>query len=144
MQIQIRNRCSDFNSYRAARVKSLFNAESGCNFDLDADMDLAGGCADHRRHCTGRRFQRRDCRARLGWPRIRADLAAPMPVLLNGEKFRVPTTWRPPAIPPIRSTNICASGAQFDPNVVDRAALEAAVNALSENWKPRRRTTRSK
>jgi hypothetical protein len=88
MQIQIRNRCSDFNSYRAARVKSLFNAESGCNFDLDADMDLAGGCADHRRHCTGRRFQRRDCRAGLGWPRIRADLAAPMPVLSNGEKFR--------------------------------------------------------
>jgi hypothetical protein len=42
MQIQIRNRCSDFNSYRAARVKSLFNAESGCNFDLDADMDLSG------------------------------------------------------------------------------------------------------
>ena len=42
MQIEIRNRCSDFNSYRAARVKSLFNAESGCNFDLDADMDLAG------------------------------------------------------------------------------------------------------
>ena len=33
---------------------------------------------------------------------------------------------------------------RFDPNVVDRAALEAAVNALSENWKPRRRTTRSK
>ena len=42
MQIQIRNRCSDFNSYRAARVKSLFNAESGCNFDLDADLDLSG------------------------------------------------------------------------------------------------------
>jgi hypothetical protein len=42
MQIQIRNRCSDFNSYRAARVKSLFSAESGCNFDLDADMDLSG------------------------------------------------------------------------------------------------------
>jgi hypothetical protein len=33
---------------------------------------------------------------------------------------------------------------RFDPNVVDRAALEAAVNALSETWKPRRRTTRSK
>jgi hypothetical protein len=33
---------------------------------------------------------------------------------------------------------------RFDPNVVDRAALEAAVNALSENWKPHRRTTRSK
>ena len=25
MKIEIRNRCSDFNSYRAARVKSLFN-----------------------------------------------------------------------------------------------------------------------
>ncbi|MGY2803844.1 hypothetical protein ACVIHF_000574 [Bradyrhizobium sp. USDA 4506] len=33
---------------------------------------------------------------------------------------------------------------QFDPNVVDRKALEAAVNALSDIWKPRRRTTRSK
>lgn len=42
MQIQIRNRCSDFTSYRAARVKSLFNAESGCNFDLDADLPIDG------------------------------------------------------------------------------------------------------
>jgi hypothetical protein len=42
MKIEIRNRCSDFNSYRAARVKSLFNAESGCNFDLDAELDLSG------------------------------------------------------------------------------------------------------
>jgi hypothetical protein len=42
MKIAIRNRCSDYNSYRAARVKSLFNAESGCNFDLDAELDLSG------------------------------------------------------------------------------------------------------
>jgi GNAT superfamily N-acetyltransferase len=40
MIIQVRNRCSDFNSYRAERVKSLFNAESGCNFDLDADLAI--------------------------------------------------------------------------------------------------------
>jgi energy-coupling factor transporter ATP-binding protein EcfA2 len=40
MKIQVHNRCSDFNSYRAARVKSLFNAESGCNFDLEADLDI--------------------------------------------------------------------------------------------------------
>ena len=33
---------------------------------------------------------------------------------------------------------------RFDPNVVDRKALEAAVNALSEKWKPRRRTKRIK
>ena len=36
--IEVHNRCSDFDSYRAARVKSLFNAESGCNFDLEAEL----------------------------------------------------------------------------------------------------------
>lgn len=40
MKIEVHNRCSDFNSYRAARVKSLFNAESGCNFSLNADLPL--------------------------------------------------------------------------------------------------------
>lgn len=42
MKVEVRNRCSDFNSYRAARVKSLFNAESGCDFSLDADLDIEG------------------------------------------------------------------------------------------------------
>lgn len=42
-KIEIHNRVSDFDSYRAARVKSLFNAESGCNFDLIIDnIDLSG------------------------------------------------------------------------------------------------------
>ena len=40
MNIQVRNRCSDFTSYRASRVKSLFNAESGCNFSLNADLPI--------------------------------------------------------------------------------------------------------
>lgn len=40
--ISIHNRVQDFDSYRAARVKSLFNAESGCNFDLEAELDLSG------------------------------------------------------------------------------------------------------
>lgn len=39
-KIEVHNRVSDFNSYRAARVKSLFNAENGCNFDLVVDADL--------------------------------------------------------------------------------------------------------
>lgn len=42
MKIQIRNRCSDFSTYRAARVKSLFNVDSGCNFDHDADLPFEG------------------------------------------------------------------------------------------------------
>ncbi|MBQ6353290.1 MAG: ABC transporter ATP-binding protein, partial [Lentisphaeria bacterium] len=37
-RIEVHNRCSDYESYRAARVKSLFNAESGCNFDLVAEV----------------------------------------------------------------------------------------------------------
>lgn len=43
VRIEIRNRCSDFKSYRAARVKSLFNAESGCNFNLDAELPIDDG-----------------------------------------------------------------------------------------------------
>ena len=40
MNIEVHNRVSDFNSYRAARVKSLFNAENGCNFDLEVEVDF--------------------------------------------------------------------------------------------------------
>ena len=40
MRIRVDNRCDDFDSYRAARVKSLFNAESGANFSLDAELPI--------------------------------------------------------------------------------------------------------
>lgn len=40
MRVSVHNRCSDFDSYRAARVKSLFNAESGCNFDLEVELPI--------------------------------------------------------------------------------------------------------
>ena len=40
VKIEVHNRVSDFNSYRAARVKSLFNAENGCNFDLEVNADF--------------------------------------------------------------------------------------------------------
>ena len=40
MILQIRKTCSNFDSYRAARVKSLFNAESGCDFSLDVDLPI--------------------------------------------------------------------------------------------------------
>lgn len=43
MKIEVHNKVSDFNSYRSARVKSLFNAKNGCNFDLVIDdVDLSG------------------------------------------------------------------------------------------------------
>lgn len=40
MKIEIHHKCSDFNSYRASRCKSLFNVESGCNFDLEVDLPI--------------------------------------------------------------------------------------------------------
>ena len=40
MKVAVHHRCDEFSSYRAARVKSLFNVESGANFQLDADLDL--------------------------------------------------------------------------------------------------------
>ena len=40
MEIKVRNRCSDFDSYRAARVKSLFNVDSGANFSIDATLPI--------------------------------------------------------------------------------------------------------
>lgn len=43
MRIEVHNRCSDYKSFRAASVKSLFNAESGCNFDLVADLPIDDG-----------------------------------------------------------------------------------------------------
>lgn len=43
MIVRVRNRCSDFDSYRAARVKSLFNVESGCDFSIDADLPIEDG-----------------------------------------------------------------------------------------------------
>jgi len=48
LKVEVHNKCSDFQSFRAARVKSLFNAESGCNFDLVADLAIEGGADDWR------------------------------------------------------------------------------------------------
>lgn len=40
MRIEVKHECSDYNSYRVARVKSLFNAESGCNWEYTADLPI--------------------------------------------------------------------------------------------------------
>ncbi|MBI4798246.1 MAG: ABC transporter ATP-binding protein [Desulfarculus sp.] len=40
MKIEIHHTCEDFNSYRAARVKSLFNCEAGYRFDLAAELPV--------------------------------------------------------------------------------------------------------
>lgn len=40
MKIEIHHTCEDFSSYRAARVKSLFNCEAGYRFDLAAELPV--------------------------------------------------------------------------------------------------------
>jgi len=42
MRIDIKHRCSDFDSYRSARVKSLFNAENGCNWEKCVELPVEG------------------------------------------------------------------------------------------------------
>ena len=42
MKIEVHNRVDDFTSYRAARVKSLFNAENGCNWEHVAELTIEG------------------------------------------------------------------------------------------------------
>ncbi len=40
MIIEIQHKCSDYNSYRSARVKSLFNAENGCNWEKIVELPI--------------------------------------------------------------------------------------------------------
>lgn len=40
MKIEVAHSCADFDSYRAARVKAMFNCESGASFQLQADMPI--------------------------------------------------------------------------------------------------------
>lgn len=40
MKIEVRNKTQNFNGYRSARVKSLFNAERGDEFALDVELPI--------------------------------------------------------------------------------------------------------
>jgi len=39
-RISVHKRCSDYETYRAARVKSLFNVERGDRLDIELDTDI--------------------------------------------------------------------------------------------------------
>lgn len=43
MKVSIGHRCTDFESYRAERVKSLFNVASGANFALEVELPIDDG-----------------------------------------------------------------------------------------------------
>lgn len=40
MKLTVHHRCTDYDSFRSAAVKSLFNVESGANFSIEADLPI--------------------------------------------------------------------------------------------------------
>jgi energy-coupling factor transporter ATP-binding protein EcfA2 len=40
MKVEVHHKCPDFKTYRAARVKSLFNAERGDEFNLEVELPI--------------------------------------------------------------------------------------------------------
>ena len=40
MKLTVHHRCTDYDSFRAAAVKSLFNVDSGANFSIEADLPI--------------------------------------------------------------------------------------------------------
>lgn len=80
MRIEINHRSSEFDSYRANRVKSLFNAESGANWshvaelsidELDWQIGLIVGSSGSGKSSIGRQFFGEDKIINLydGWER---------------------------------------------------------------------------
>lgn len=78
MKIAVRHSCTDFTSYRAERVKSLFNCESGADFSLDAELPLEGR-EENRPHRRPVRQRKSSIGAKFFGPDAVADLAAGWP-----------------------------------------------------------------
>lgn len=57
--ITIHHHCTDFDSYRAARVKSLFNVENGADVHIEAALPLDLANWRHRRAIRQRQNQYR-------------------------------------------------------------------------------------
>ena len=65
MIVEVKHSCAEFESYRAQRVKSLFNAESGANWrqefnieidDLDWGVGLIVGTSGSGKTSLGKQF----------------------------------------------------------------------------------------
>lgn len=82
MKVTVNHRCDDFSSYRAARVKSLFNVDTGANFELQAELDLESapwqigvivGPSGSGKTSMGRALWGAGAVYAPGWPADRAD-----------------------------------------------------------------------
>ncbi len=167
MKIAIRNRCSDFNSYRAARVKSMFNVETGCNFERDFDLPVEGepwriglvvGPSGSGKTSVGKALGKGITDIRAGWPDNRPIIDA----IASGCEFNAVTralasvglgdvpAW-------LRPFRVLSNGEQFRAglarliaeappfavidefsSVVDRQIAKVASRSFAKSW---RRTT---
>ena len=165
MKIDVKNSCSDFNSYRAARVKSLFNAESGANFSISADLPvddsewslgLIVGPSGSGKTSIGKRFWDEDIIDDFsGWPDDRPVIDAIAPdgdfndvtASLAAVGLGTVPTW-------LRPYSVLSNGEKFRANlariicdapqrvvideftsVVDRQIAKFGAMAFAKSWK---------
>lgn len=88
MKIAVHHRCAEATSYRAARVKSLFNVDSGATFDLEAELPIEGmdwklglviGPSGSGKSSIGRRIFGADAFYEPSWPKRRPIIDAIAP-----------------------------------------------------------------
>ncbi len=142
MKIDVHHRCDDFNSYRAARVKSLFNVESGANFTLQAELDVSGpwqigvivGPSGSGKTSMGRQFWGADALYAPSWPGNAPVIDAITPggsfddvtsALSSVGLGSVPTWLRP--------YQVLSNGEQFRANLA-RLIAEAPAKAVLDEF----------
>ena len=145
MRIEIRNRCSDVDSYRAARVKCLFNAESACNFDLNADLPIEDGewkiglivgPSGSGKTSLGRKIFGHDCVVDLnaGWPETAPIIDAILPegdfnavtAALSAVGLGTVPSW-------LRPFNVLSNGEKFRAGLA-RVICEAAPEVVVDEF----------
>lgn len=142
MKIDVHHRCDDFNSYRAARVKSLFNVESGANFTLQAELDVSGpwqigvivGPSGSGKTSMGRQFWGAEALYAPSWPGDEPVIDAITPdgsfddvtAALSSVGLGSVPTW-------LRPFPVLSNGEQFRANLA-RLIAEAPAKAVLDEF----------
>lgn len=142
MKIDVHHRCDDFTSYRAARVKSLFNVESGANFTLQAELDVSGpwqigvivGPSGSGKTSMGRQFWGAEALYAPRWPGDEPVIDAITPggsfdevtAALSSVGLGSVPTW-------LRPYQVLSNGEQFRANLA-RLIAEAPAKAVLDEF----------
>lgn len=143
MKIAVHHRCDDFGSYRAARVKSLFNVESGANFTLEAELDIDSapwqigvivGPSGSGKSSMGRALWGADALYSPGWPADQPVIDAITPAgsfdavaaALSSVGLGSVPTW-------LRPYPVLSNGEQFRANLA-RLIAEAPARAVLDEF----------